>query len=101
MIPGAIITGAVGILALVLGYLIWAKEKISLLHDYHYSKVKEDDKKAFCRLSGIGVIAVGIGALVSAVLILITDSALSFIGFGIGFAVGIAMLIYAGRKYNR
>ena len=101
MILGATITGAVGILCLVLGYLIWIKEKITLLHNYHYSRVKEDDKKAFCRLSGIGVIAVGIGALVSAVLILITDSALSFIGFGIGFAVGIAMLIYAGRKYNR
>ena len=47
MILGAIITGAVGILALVLGYLIWAKEKISLLHDYHYSKVKKEDKRAF------------------------------------------------------
>ena len=44
----SIILGLVAISLIVLGYLIWKKEKISLLHEYHYDKVLEEDKKAFC-----------------------------------------------------
>lgn len=101
MILGAIITGAVGILCLVLGFLIWKKEKISLLHDYHYAKVKQEDRKAFCRLAGIGIITLGIGILAMSALILITDSPLSAIAFGVGLASGVSVLIYAEKKYNR
>ena len=46
-------------------------------------------------------IAIGIGLLITAVIIGITDSAFSFIAFALGFAVGLALLIYAGLKYNR
>lgn len=53
MIIGSIILGLVGIVFVILGYLIWKKEKISILHDYHYDKVSEVDKKAFCTLSGL------------------------------------------------
>ena len=74
------------------------KGKITLLHSYHYEKVAPNDKKAFCKLSGWGVISVGAGLGVTAVIIGITDSVLSFIAFG--FAIGLALLIYAGAKYN-
>lgn len=101
MIIGSIIVGLVGIVFVVLGYLIWKKEKISLLHGYHYDKVSEADKKAFCSLSGIGVLLIGVGLLITAIIIGITDSSWSFISFAIGFLVGLIMLIYAGIKYNR
>ena len=76
-------------------------EKITLLHSYHYEKVSPSDKKAFCKISGWGVIIIGIGLLVTAIIIGITDSALSFIAFALGFVVGLALLLYAGAKYNR
>ena len=98
---GSIILGLVAVTLLILGYLIWKKEKISLLHDYHYNKVAEEDKKAFCTLSGMGVFSIGFGMLISAVVIEITDSPSSFIAFMIGFVIGLTMLIYAGNKYNR
>lgn len=101
MIIGVITVVAVGLLAVILGCLIWKKEMISLLHDYHYENVSEEDKRAFCTLSGIGVITVGIGLLISGVLLAFTDSALSFIAFAIGFAIGLALLIYSGAKYNK
>lgn len=85
---------------IVLGYLVWKKEKISLFHDYHYEKVSEEDKKAFCTISGIGVVLIGIGILITAIIIGITDSAWSFIAFAMGFVVGLIMLIYAGIRYN-
>ena len=100
MIFAAIILGIIGLIFISVGLLIWKKEKLSLLHDYHYGKVSEKNKKPFCTLSGIGVIFIGTGITVTAVIIGITDSALSFIAFAVGFAVGISLLIYAGRKYN-
>ena len=72
-----------------------------MIHSYHYDKVSPVDKKIFCKISGWGVIFIGIGLLVTAIIIGITDSALSFIAFVLGFVVGVVLLIYAGVKYNR
>ena len=90
----------IGFVFMVVGYRLWKKEQITLLHNYHYDKVEKNNKKAFCTMSGIGVIIIGIGISVTGVIVYITDSALSFIPFGIGFAVGLTLLIMAGRKYN-
>ena len=98
---GAIIVAVIGIIFIALGYLICKKEKVTLLHIYHYDKVSPSDKKVFCEISGLGVSFIGMGLLVTAIIIGITDSALSFIAFALGFIVGLALLIYAGAKYNR
>ena len=98
---GAIIVAVIGIVFVTLGYLMWKREKITLLHSYHYDKVSPSDKKVFCKISGWGVIFNGIGLLATAIIIGITDSALSFIAFALGFVVGLALLIYTGVKYNR
>ena len=34
-IIGVLITGGVGTIIAVMGWLIWKKEKLSLMHDYH------------------------------------------------------------------
>lgn len=44
---------------------------------------------------------IGIGLLLTAIIIGTTDSALGFIAFALGFVVGLALLIYVGAKYNR
>lgn len=98
---GSIILGLIGIVLIMLGYMVWKKEKISLFHEYHYDKVSAEDKKAFCTISGIGVVLIGIGILITAVIIGITNSMWSFIPFVLGFVAGLIMLIYAGIRYNR
>ena len=100
-ILGVCLAGLVGLLFLVLGWLLWKKEMISLMHDYHVSKLSPGDRKAFCRLSGIGMIITGASLLVTALLLALTDSAYSFLCFAAGFAVGLGFLIRAGVKYNR
>lgn len=100
MIISSIIVGLIGIVIIILGYLIWVKEKISLLHSYHYDKVSKADKKAFCTLSGIGVLIIGAGILITAITIGITGSPWSFFLFLTGFVIGLIMLIYAGIRYN-
>ena len=64
MLAGSILVGLVGFVLIILGYMVWKKEKISLFHDYHYDKVSEEDKKAFCTISGIGVVLIGIGLFI-------------------------------------
>lgn len=91
----------IGIIFVILGYLLWKKQKISLLHSYHYDKVSNENKRAFCTLSGIGVLLIGIGLMTTGVILGITDSAWCFIPFAISFVIGLIMLAYAGIKYNR
>ena len=100
-ITGIVITGGVGVLLVVLGWLMWKKEMMTILHDYHVDKVSPENKKAFCKLSGISLVVIGIGLLITAVILGITDSAYSFICFAVCFAAGLFALIYAGMKYNR
>lgn len=97
----AIIVILIGIIFIVMGYLLWKKERISLLHDYHYDKVSEKDKKIFCALSGAGVLSIGIGLIITGIVIGLTDSVWSFLAFAAGFIIGISLLIYAGIRYNR
>lgn len=100
MILGCLILGGVGIVLTYLGFLVWKKQKISLFHSYHYDKVSEKDKPAFCTVSGLGILCIGVGILLSCILLCLTNSVWSFLAFAAGFAVGLALLIYAGSKYN-
>lgn len=54
-----IILLAVGVCFWILGWQIWKKEKITLLHDYHYAKVKPDDRKAYTGVMGKGALPDG------------------------------------------
>ena len=96
-----LLVAVIGAVILLLGWLIWKKEKITLLHDYHYSKVSDADLPAFCMYSGIGLLTVGVGLIVTAVLLFLTDSAWSFLIFASGMLAGLGLLVYAGRRYNR
>ena len=98
---GFLIMGIVALSCIVIGCLIWKKQKISLLHDYHYDKVSEEDKKAFCAISGAGITVIGFGILISVILLACTNSLWSFLPFVAGFMLGLSLLIFAGNTYNR
>ena len=100
-IIGVIMTGGVGVIFAVMGWLLWKKEKLSLMHNYHVDKVSAENRPAFCKLSGIGLIVIGVGLLITAVILGITDSAYSFLFFAACYVAGLTMLITAGTKYNR
>ena len=70
------------------------------MHDYHYTKVKETDKKAYKRIMGIAMIVIGIGCLLSGVSSPFIGGAKSGIVFGGSFAIGILMMLYGQIKYN-
>ena len=101
MIIGLAVLGGVGVLLIVLGLLLWRKEKITLMHNYHVDKVSAENRAAYCRLAGIGVLIIGIGLAVSAVVLGVTGSLKSFLFLAAVYPVGLGFLIAAGRKYNR
>ena len=101
MIFAILLLALISLVFLSIGYLIWKKEKITLLHDYHRNHVSLENKKAFCKLCGIGVIMIGLGILLTAVILAFTDSAWSFITFAAGFLPGLACLMRAAKKYNQ
>ncbi len=95
-----IIMGGIGLLFVYLGLLLWIKEKINIMHDYHYTKVDETDKKAYTRIMGIAMIVIGIGSLLSGMASLFIGCVKSGIVFGVSFAIGILMMLYGQIKYN-
>ena len=97
----SLIFALISILFLVLGWLIWKKERIELLQEYHRNRVSEEDKKRFCTLCGQGVCAIGAGMIISAVWFAFAQSLWGFAPFMAGFLVGIGMLIRTIKTYNR
>jgi hypothetical protein len=90
-----------GILFIRLGYEISEKQRIDLIIAYHHDKVSENNKQAYCVLSGIGVLIIGCGLLLSGICTLTVRSAYVFIPMATGLILGIALLISAGMRYNR
>ena len=99
IIVGVSIEEAVGVLLIVLGLVIWIKKAVSLLHTYHYKHVEEEDIPAYCRVIGIALILMGVGLCITGVLNLF-ESAWWWIPLTVGFVVGIAVFIFAQKKYN-
>ena len=99
MILGIIIESAVGLLCIALGLLLWKKQKVTLLHDYHYQHVKKEDLPAYTRRMGIGLIVVGVGILVTGLLNLV-GSRLWWLSLLLGFDLGLCILIRAQMRYN-
>lgn len=90
-----------GLLFIYLGYLIWIKKRINLIHSYHYTYVKEVDKKAYTSIMGKAVIVIGTGIILSGIFYMIFRSGAVGIIFGISFVAGFIMMAYAQMKYNR
>lgn len=96
----AIVLLAVGICFFILGWQIWKKEKITLLHDYHYAKVKMEDRKAYTGAMGKGLSVMGLGMIAAGVMQLTRWEAVGWWVLGAAFAVGLVVMIYAQMKYN-
>ena len=102
-----IVTLSVGVLICVLG-VINMSGNISSLHSYHRHRVREEDKRIFGRLVGIGNILIGLSVVAFGVLYFIYEmtAALSCITAGTvtliaGMVLGLGISFYAMIKYNK
>lgn len=90
----------IGSIFLFLGWRIWKKEQITLIHDYHYTNVSEKDKKIYTEKMGKACIIIGIGIILTGIIDFISNTAYGWIFFGIFFVWGLIIIFMAQKKYN-
>ena len=102
-----ILMSIIGILCIGLGILN-RRGNIESLHSYHTRRVSEEDRIPFGKLVGLGMIIIGIAAIINAVTGYIAAafefSFLATIGeyvLNIGFLAGLGFNLYALKKYNK
>lgn len=98
---------AIGILLLVISILNMFGN-VSMLHSYHIKNVKEEDKLAFGRLVGIGMMLVGLSIVFLGVMLIISFkieveslATISHILTGAGVVSGITICFIAMKIYNK
>lgn len=100
MVIGLIVFLAVGVLGFVFGGLLWKKQKISLVNEWHTRNVKQADVPAYTRLLGLALIAIGAGCVSTGVIALGFEEPLGWLALPVGFLVGFALIRRAQKKYN-
>lgn len=91
----------IGTLFVVLGWRIWKKQQITLIHDYHYTKVKETDKKAYTEKMGKAMLLIGVGAYLTGMIDFIFRSEYGWFAFGVCLIAGLSIMVYTQLKYNK
>lgn len=90
-----------GFVFFMLGWQIWKKQKMNLIISFHCDKVSEENKQAYCTLTGIGVLLMGIGFFLSAICAIVTQTVFALIPMTAGLILGIVLLTVAVKKYNQ
>ena len=90
----------IGLIFIFLGWRIWKKEQITLIHDYHYINVAEKDKKSYTEKMGKACIIIGIGMILTGIIDFISKTAYGWMCFGIFFVWGLIVVFMAQKKYN-
>jgi len=90
----------IGLLFCFLGWRIWKKQQITLIHDYHYKKVSESDKKPYTEKMGKACMIMGIGMILTGIIDFISKTSYGWVFFAVFFVIGFRMMLVAQKKYN-
>ena len=99
MLFGIITEVLVGMICIIPGILLWKKQQVSILHDYHYRNVRKEDIPAYTRQMGSGLMITGAGIIITGVFDLF-DSPFWWLPLLIGFILGLLVIYLAQKKYN-
>lgn len=99
MFIGFLVSLIIGLLFIYVGFLIWKKKKINLIHAYHYKNVKDEDREAYMKEMGISLIIGGVLLLISSVFEMISQK-LSVIFMLFGIFIMLFKIFKAQKKYN-
>ena len=78
--------------------------ELSLIHDYHQKKVKEEEKAAYGKAFSKGMFGMAASMIVSGLVAMFGESKsfmiASLVVLFLGFAISIAVLLRVQKKYN-
>ncbi len=89
-----------GLVFLFIGYRLWIKEQITLMHSYHYANVSDSDKKAYTKQMGISILIIGFGLIANAVVNYFFNTQIGWLVFILSFIVSAIIFVSAQKKYN-
>ncbi len=90
----------IGSILILVGGLIWGKQKIQLIHDYHHGHVREQDIPAYTRQMGQGIMMMGLACLLVGVFTCLDRQSLGWGLFSIIFLLATVRVYRAQKKYN-
>ncbi len=90
----------VSILLFVMGWIIWKKQALWLIHSYHCKRVKEEDRAAYSKRVGIVLISIGVGALIQAAFDCFVSQSQMPIILIVVLVVSFIYLHFVQKKYN-
>ena len=103
---GVVLVDTVAIATIVMGILIF-RGKTSLIHSYHRNSVAAKNEMKFARGVGLGILLIGIGALILGALMLPTVLIKNkiylwcgFAAFTVCFIIGLILAFLTTKKYN-
>jgi len=90
-----------GLALLIIGWLLIARQRIGLIHSYHHTRVRREDRPAYTRWMGLGCLMMGAGCLLCGLVNHFAHTAWGWALFAAGFLAGAWVMLRAQRRYNR
>ncbi|MCR5307194.1 MAG: DUF3784 domain-containing protein [Oscillospiraceae bacterium] len=100
MIAVLIVCTAVGLLCIRSGVLLWKRQRIGLLHDYHTDAVWDGDIPDYTRGMGLGMILIGAGILLTGMICFAFDTPAGGLCLPAGLAAGLPLMLRAQKRYG-
>ena len=100
MIFGFIVCMAVGLLCIIVGIVIWTKQKLALIHDYLVENIRKEDVPAYTKQIGAGMILIGAGCCAMGASLLLERISPGLVGMAIGILIGTIFLVRAQIRYG-
>lgn len=89
-----------GLAVSAMGLVIWRKQMLKLIHSYHYSNVKQEDRQAYTKAMGQATIVVGVSIFAMGLFFALKLILIGIIAFFAIFMVSIVLFCVAQKKYN-
>ncbi len=95
-----IITGVLGVLCCLNGYLIWKKQKLKIHNKNRYARVKPEDMAPYCKKIGVCNILIGISVIFISIYNQYFESSIGVLIYVLILGVGCYIGIKAQIRYN-
>lgn len=95
-----IITLPTGIALVLVGLLLWKRQRIQLIHDYQHQNVKPQGVKPYTRLWGVALLILGACTTPIGIIDFIARTGFGWLLFALGLAACFLIGSKAQKSYN-
>ncbi len=90
----------IGLIIIVMGLVLWKKQKISLMHSYHYKNVADEYVPVYTKWQGIALLLTGIATMAMGILIFLDFPLIGVIQLIVLYGLSVIIFVKTQLKYN-